>query len=472
MNNNNKDIFFKDLEEFENKYSLNTEKEIKNHQKYGRFISNFETKCQNYNLITLGQKIDFFTYLYNEDTKKKQRLLLSNKKTKRLTSNFNSPKKTDKKHNYNSSIKKFNPYFKRKSNLLKTNSIASEDRTIFYEEIISYFKISEDNINSNLKLFEKLERELNYKLKNFQLVQNKLELSSRLIDKLKWYFLICQITAEKIILKECNLGHDLFLYLLYKKYFDFTFLKYVDISKNNLGDIGGSYLLYLITNYSRKIQYLNISYNSIGKNTCDILCNALSNNTLKITTLNIGGNNLGDELFSEILVAISSNLYLNKLFINDNNLGRISSNVIGNFLKYDKKIKLLDASKNNFDDEIIVFLLKGLIINSSLDILFLNELGLTNKSFRTFDTTLSINTNLKKLFLEKNKFNYKAIQKLSDILNSNKYLEYISLVGNNFEYEHINYANEQQRLIKLKTISKSEFFNQIRITEDKNNIYD
>ena len=85
---------------------------------------------------------------------------------------------------------------------------------------------------------------------------------------------------------------------------------------------------------------------------------------------------------------------------------------------------------------------------------------------------MSINTNLKKLFLEKNKFNYKGIQKLSDILNSNKYLEYISLAGNNFEYEHINYADEQQRHIKLKVISKSEFFNQIGITENKNSIYD
>ena len=102
----------------------------------------------------------------------------------------------------------------------------------------------------------------------------------------------------------------------------------------------------------------------------------------------------------------------------------------------------------------------------------MNELGLTNKSFRTFDTTLGINTNLKKIFLEKNKFNFNGIQKLSDILNSNKCLEYLSLVGNNFEYDHINFANDQQRLIKLKVISKSEFFNQIGAMEDINNIYD
>ena len=476
-NNKNKDIFYKDLEALEDKFSLNKEEEKRNHEKYGKAINIFEAKCLNYNLITLGQKIDFFTYLYNEEEKKKQKLLFSNKANKKKTSRFasiyNSPKKSDKRNNYyNSILKKTAPYYKRKSSLLNINLKSLDGKLLYYYDIRTFFKISEENINNNLKYFEKFEREFNYKMKNFQLVQNKLETSSKLIDKLKLYFLTCEITSEKIILRDCNISSDSLLYLLSKKYFDFSPLLYVNISKNNLGDLGGTYLLYLITKYSKKIKYLNIAYTSIGKNTCEILNESLSDNNLKINTLNIGGNNLGDELFSEVLVAISSNTYINKLFINDNNLGRISSNIIGNFLKYDKKIKLLDVSKNNFDDEIIAFMLKGLIINSTLDILFLNELGLTNKSFRTFDTTLSINTNIKKIFLEKNKFSYKAIQKLSDILNSNKSLEYISLVGNNFEYEHLNYVNEQQRYIKLRTISKSEFFNQIRVTENKDNIYD
>ena len=482
-NNNDKkdDIFYKDLETFENKFRLNTEIEQENHEKYGNAISDFEAKCINYNIVTLGQKIDFFTYLYNEDLKKKQMLLKKTTKKKtygipsKLTSNLVSPKKSDKKLNYlnnnniPSYLKKTIPFLKRKSKLA-INLL--EGRPIYFQELKYVFKISEDYINSHPKMLEKFERELNYKIKNFQLVQTKLESSTKLIDKLKLYLLICEISSEKIILRECNLNPDSFIFLLSKQYFNFKSLKHVNISKNNLGDIGGTYFLHLISEFSKDLEFLNISYTGIGKNSCDILINFLTDDHLKITTLNISGNNLGDELFSEILVAISSNSYVNKLYISDNNLSRIGSNVIGNFLKYDKKIKLLDVSKNNFDDEIISFMLKGLIINSSLDILFLNDLGLTNRSFRTFDTTLSINTNLKKLFLEKNKFNYKGIQKLSDILNSNKYLEYISLAGNNFEYEHINYANEQQRNIKLKVISKSEFFNQIGITENKNSIYD
>ena len=471
-NDNNKDIFLKDIEVLEHKYKLNTEIEKKAHEKYGNAINQFEKKCQNYNIITLGQKIDFFSYLYNLDSKRNQK----NYKTNKSSIN-NSPRKKDNNKNsyYNnlpSFFKKALPSLKRKNTFLNIDLKDLEGRLLYYTETKSNFKIlSEDNIINNSKANEKYERELNNKIKNFQLVKNKLESSNKLIDKIKLYLLITEISNDKIFLRECNITSDNFLFLLYKKYFDFSKIKQINLSKNNLGDTGGSYLLFLISKFSKNLEYLNISYNKIGKNACNYLNQILIQNDIKITSLSIGGNNLGDELFSEILVAISYNTYLKKLFINDNNLGRISSSIIGNFLKYDKKIKLLDVSKNDFNDEVINFLLKGLIINSTLDILFLNDLNLTNKSFRTFDTTLSNNNNLKKIFLEKNKFNFKAAQKLSDILNKNKYLEYISLVGNNFNYEHLNYVNEQQRQIKIKVISKSDYFNQIGI-ENNSNIYD
>ena len=471
-NENNKDIFLKDIEVLEHKYKLNTEIEKKAHEKYGNAINQFEKKCQNYNIITLGQKIDFFSYLYNLDLRRNQK----NYKTDKSSIN-NSPRKKDNNKNsyYNnlpSFFKKALPSLKRKNTFLNIDLKDLEGRLLYYTETKSNFKIlSEDNVINNSKANEKYERELNNKIKNFQLVKNKLESSNKLIDKIKLYLLITEISNDKIFLRECNITSDNFLFLLYKKYFDFSKIKQINLSKNNLGDTGGSYLLFLISKFSKNLEYLNISYNKIGKNACNYLNQILIQNDIKITSLSIGGNNLGDELFSEILVAISYNTYLKKLFINDNNLGRISSSIIGNFLKYDKKIKLLDVSKNDFNDEVINFLLKGLIINSTLDILFLNDLNLTNKSFRTFDTTLSNNNNLKKIFLEKNKFNFKAAQKLSDILNKNKYLEYISLVGNNFNYEHLNYVNEQQRQIKIKVISKSDYFNQIGI-ENNSNIYD
>ena len=102
----------------------------------------------------------------------------------------------------------------------------------------------------------------------------------------------------------------------------------------------------------------------------------------------------------------------------------------------------------------------------------INNMGLTNKSLRVFETTLCINSTLKQLFLERNKLNYKGWRLLSDILNKNKYIEYISLVGNNFENEHLNLIIDQQRQIKLRTISKTDYFLQITSLNEDINLYE
>ena len=181
---------------------------------------------------------------------------------------------------------------------------------------------------------------------------------------------------------------------------------------------------------------------------------------------------MGDKLFSDLSVAISKNSFIQKLFIKNNDLGKISSVILGTILKYDKKIKLLDVSKNNFGDENISYMLKGLICNTSLETLMMNNMNLTNKSLRIFETTLCINTTLKKLFLEQNKINHKGWRLLSEILNKNRHIEYISLVGNNFENQHINSIIEQQRQIKIRSISKTDYFLQLMSGDEELNLFE
>ena len=73
---------------------------------------------------------------------------------------------------------------------------------------------------------------------------------------------------------------------------------------------------------------------------------------------------------------------------------------------------------------------------------------------------------------DSDKLNYKGWRLLSDILNKNKYIEYISLVGNNFENEHLNLIIDQQRQIKLRTISKTDYFLQITSLNEDINLYE
>ena len=479
INNNNKEeenkkifeetannILFHDLKILEERYK-DYEIDRKNKQeKYSNNIKNFNENCENHNIITLDQKIDYFVYLYSNGN---------------MNTNKNIKFHTIKESNANTVKKKFSRMLSKRFN--NSQSISNNNASHIYERnnsnvdlITKYknalknnFKFYFDELNENYDNFEK---ELKSKIHAFELIKKNFENSQKFIDKLRMHLRELHVSNDKIILRECEINSEKFLFLLSKKYFDFSQIRHLNLSKNLLNDLGGSYLLTLIKEFGIRFDYLNISYNKLGKNSIEILIQILQENTIKINTLCIGGNSLGDKLFSELCIGISKNSFLNKLFVNDNDLGKISSVILGTILKYDKKIKLLDVSKNNFGDENIGYMLKGLICNTSLEILFLNDMNLTNKCLRVFETTLCINTTLKELFLERNKLNYKGWRLLAEILNKNKYIEYLSLVGNNFENEHVNLIAEQQRQVKIRGISKTDYFMQISALNDKVNFYE
>lgn len=160
-----------------------------------------------------------------------------------------------------------------------------------------------------------------------------------------------------------------------------------------MGDNGCCYLLNCIDSISTRIDSLNLSHTKMEKKSVELLSNILNKNNLKLLSLNISGNKLGDKNFSEISLAMSKNTHLLKLFTADNDLGTISSFLIGTILRYDKKIKWLDISKNKFDDDNVTNIYKGIISNNSLEGLILNENQITNKS-------LSVKFRFKNLGLE------------------------------------------------------------------------
>jgi hypothetical protein len=471
-NNENLRILNKNLDILHEKFKPYEEIQKKKSDKYRPILKQFKDNCENHGIITLDQKIDYFVYLYKNDAFKSKNKNVSNNNFNKKA--FNTKKELERLRQATTSlISKINPS-STSSNMYNPKSYLNyslSDLSIKYiNELKNVFKIQEDfNNSSSLEQFEK---DLCTKIKSFELMKSSFENSTKFIDKLRMYLRWKEVSNERIILRECDINAEKFLYLIHKKYFNFGNIHEFNIEHNNLGDTGGSYLLTLISKYSIKIDYLNIGYNKIGKQSCEILIDILEKNNVRLLGLSLGGNKLGDKLFSDISVGISKNSFLNKLFINDNDLGKITSVILGSILKYDKKLKFLDVSKNNFGDENIGYMLKGLICNTSLETLIINDMGLTNKSLRNFETTLGINTTLKTLFLERNKLTYKGWRLLSDILNKNKDIEYISLVGNNFENEYINLIIEQQRQIKAKIITKTDYFIQLTSLNDDLNLFE
>ena len=476
-------FLFKDLailEERYKDYELNSRTKS---EKFKNTYKNFKELCDNHNIISLDQKIDYFVYLKKNNPTNGTNDFSSNTKHKPFNSPpniYNSTSKTNKRIynqrssddcNPNSGSSPTNIGQLRQSDLKINKNISSVDLiTKYVTELKNNYKIWDDMINP--QTMEQFESDLNSKIKSFQFLKKNFEQSSKFIDKLRMYLRCQETSLDRITLRECDITSDKFYYLVTKKIFDFGNLRHLNLSHNNLGDIGGCYLLTLIESFGNKFSYLNISYNKLGKQSCDILVDILQNNNVKITSLSIGGNNFGDKLFSDLCIGISKNSYLTKLFTHDNDLGKISSVILGTILKYDKKLKVLDVSKNNIGDENIGYMLKGLICNTSLEILMLNDMGLTNKSLRVFETTLCINTSLKELFLERNKLSSKGWRVLSDILNKNKYVEFISLVGNKLESDNFDLIAEQQRQVKLRVISKTDYFMQVSSLNENMNFYE
>ena len=441
----------------------------KKSEKYAPILKQFSDNCENHGIITLDQKIDYFVYLHKTNAFKQQKPKINNNniKVKKPKRDLDRLRQTTTsvvgRIKTNTSVDAFNA----KSYV---NYPMADLSMKYINELKNKFNISDEFIyNINLESFEK---ELDKKIKEFDTIKEILEKSPKFIDKLRMYLRWKEVSTERIILRECDIDAEKFLYLIYKKYFNFGKILNLNLEKNNLGDTGLSYLLGLISKFTIKLDYFNIGYNKMGKQAIEVLKDILNKNNVKLIGLNIAGNKLGDLPFCDIATAISNNKTLNKLFINDNELGKISSEILGTVLKMDKKLKFLDVSKNKMGDDIIGSMLKGLICNNCLETLVINDMGLTNKSLRIFETTLCTNNTLKTLFLERNKLTYKGWRLLSEILNKNRSIEYISLVGNNFENEYINLIIEQQRQVKSKLISKTDYFIQLTSLDENLNLFE
>ena len=112
-------------------------------------------------------------------------------KPNQLHSNSNLKKTRKNFRNTKESI------YSNKSNNHKSNMISRRNskslgdlRQVYYYEIKSAYKVTDEMVQSNMTSLEKFEKELSNKIRNFQVVKENLESSQKLIDKLKLHLLI------------------------------------------------------------------------------------------------------------------------------------------------------------------------------------------------------------------------------------------------------------------------------------------
>ena len=278
-------------------------------------------------------------------------------------------------------------------------------------------------------------------------------------DKLKHLSKYCEISNKYIIIKNTNINTNILYMLIKNRNFNLKTILYFNVTNCNINDNELSIIISLIDQFSKNIKYLNVSSNNLNFKTAEKLNKLISNELCKLESLSISNSNMGDQSFSEICLGISNNISLKYLYASNNNLKKITAIVLGTLLRYDKKLILLDISGNNFTENLICCVFKGLISNSSLEILLLNNLNIGIKNIKTLETSLLINSSIKQLYLNNNNLDKKCCEIISKIINKNKNIKLISLLGNNIDNDAIDIITDNikaKNLLKYKIISKKD----------------
>ena len=267
------------------------------------------------------------------------------------------------------------------------------------------------------------------------------------------------ISPTTLSLPNNNITHIALLNLIALNSISFLTLTYINLSHNPLNDSGGCYLFHLLLTFNTCLSNINISYTLISSLTIELLCKFISTNVSPLHTLNISGNSIPDTLFNDILLSISNSNDFKCFISRDNNIGTYGAMMLGNTLRYDNMLKIVDISGNKClgggDVEIIM---KGLAYNRSVKVFIMNDLDIGNKGLNGLIEYITRNKELEVLFMERNGFNKRGMCLIKELITNNKgKLKYIGLDGNDYKIKDI------QCMLGKDIISKEKYIVDTRL---------
>ena len=129
-------------------------------------------------------------------------------------------------------------------------------------------------------------------------------------------------------------------------------LLYINLSFNQLRDLGAIELRKIIVKRERKLKQLNLGYNKLTNNAAKDLGEALKHSNCKLESLELSSSNFTDNAAKDLGEALKhSNCKLESLDLSYNNLTDNAAKDFGEALKHSNcKLESLDLSFNNFTD--------------------------------------------------------------------------------------------------------------------------
>ena len=212
---------------------------------------------------------------------------------------------------------------------------------------------------------------------------------------------------------------------------------YIDLSGNELGDLGANELKKFTVNREREVKTLYLSNNNLTDNAAKDFTTALEHSNCKLETLSLNGNNFTDNAAKDFAAALEhSNCKLKKLYLSYNNFSDNAAKDFAAALEHSNcKLKELYLSYNNFSDNAAKDFAAALEHNNcKLETLYLSKNNFNDNAAKDFAAALEqSNCKLETLYLSENNFTDNAAKDFAAALkHSNCKLETLELSNNNF----------------------------------------
>ena len=210
----------------------------------------------------------------------------------------------------------------------------------------------------------------------------------------------------------------------------------IDLSDNELGNLGANEVKKFIVNRERKLQWLNLRGNNLTEKAANDFAAALKHSNCNLQTLDLRGNKFTDNVSEDFAAALKhSNCKLESLSLSDN---KFTDNAVKEFvaaLQHDNcKLESLHLSYNNFTDNAAKDFAAALKhSNCKLESLSLSDNNFTDNAAKAFGEALKhSNCKLESLYLRRNNFTDNAAKDFAAALkNGNCKLKVLDLTGTN-----------------------------------------
>jgi len=225
-------------------------------------------------------------------------------------------------------------------------------------------------------------------------------------------------------------------------------LKVLSLNRNNMSEKVVNDLADVIKSNVR-LEELHLDYNNLQSSAVVVLQALKAISSLKI--LNLKSNNMSGKVVDDLADVIKNNTCLEELHLDNNNL-HTSAVVILQALKAISSLKVLSLNSNSMSEKVVDDLADVIKSNGKLEKFRLSYNGLQSSAIVILQALKAISS-LKVLSLNSNNMSEKVVDDLAKVINSNDKLQELRLNYNNLQSSAVVILQALKAISSLTVLS-------------------